>query len=210
MNDVSLHNTVHASLCVSVAHDKAAEVVIESDPVLIGGNLVQLRWSPESIVPVEQPESYNVDITIRQYNNHSREWTTTDIVARVPNNGFIEVTIPEFDPSESVEDSICPVVIQISGISSDMMFISTLFSSISIFTRVAFLVKDEVSELARRSACEEWGLTQSRDEALETLASLPPCPCTVAAVSGREFEEEGIESLIFHPNSNRCFRERKR
>ena len=201
-----------------VAHDEAAEVEIEGDSLMItSGNMVQLIWSPERVLPLVSLETYNVDISVWEFNDISLGRTVTEIVTGVANTGFIEVTIPEFSSSGSVEDSIRPAVIQISvnvmtsetqgGILPDTTI--QVLEAVGIFTRVILLVKSPISELMLRSACNEWGLTQSRNEALETLASLPPCPCTVAAVSGGEFEED-FSSATLHPNRDRCFQERKR
>ena len=207
-------------MCDTVVHDEATDIMIESDPIIQSGNLTQLRWSPESLLPGEPPDSYSVDISFRQYNNDSREWTVINIVTRVPNTGFIEVTIPEGIPQQNVDDSVGTGVIQISvseelgGLFRKRAIFSRItrevLRTIGIYTRVVVSVFYPTTEVIRRAACELWGLTQSRERALEVLASLPPCPCTVAAINGGDFEEEGISSVIFHPGSDRCFRERKR
>ena len=204
-----------------VAHDKIEEVKIENDTLITSGELVKVHWTPESILPIEKPDSYNVDIMIRQYNNMTRKWTVTDIVKDVTNEGYMEVIIPEFDPPQTDDDSLNPAVIQVGvsestsevqrrkrGLFSDIA--KTVLRAVGHLTRVLILVTHPVSELIRRAACELWGLTQSREDALQTLDSLPPCPCTVAAINGGDFEEERITSVLFHPNSDKCFRERKR
>ena len=201
-------------------HDKTEEVNIENGTLITSGGLVKVHWSPESILPIEKSDSYNVDIMIRQYNDTSRKWTVTDIAKDVPNVGYMEVAIPEFDPPQTNDDSLFPAVIQVGvsesitdtqrrkrGFFSDIA--KAVLRAVGHFTRALILVISPITEVIGRAACELWGLTQSREEALQTLADLPPCPCTVAAISGRDFEEEGISSVLFHPNSDRCFRERK-
>ena len=65
---------------VAVVHDKATDVMLENqDPVISSGTLLKLRWSPESVLPVEPADSYTLDIILREYNNTSREWVFTDI-----------------------------------------------------------------------------------------------------------------------------------
>ena len=213
--------TLSAVYNYTVAHDKIEEVKIDNDLVITNGTMLRLHWTPENILPIEKPDSYNVDIMIRQYNETTRKWTVTDIVKDVPNTGDIEVAVPQFDPPKSEEDSASPAVIQI-GVSESTSesqrrkrgFFSNIakavIRAVGYLTRVVILVTYPALELIRRAACELWGLTQSRDEALQTLSSLPACPCTVAAINGGDFEEEGITSVLFHPQSDKCFRERKR
>ena len=209
--------TLSAVYNYTVAHDKIEEVKIDNDPVIKNGTMLKLHWKPEKILPIEKPDSYKVDIKIRQYNKTSRKWTVKDIVKDVPNKGFVKVAVPQFDPPKN-KDLASPAVIQV-GVSESTceserhktgFFSKEVLRAVGYLTRVVILVIYPASEYIHRSACEEWGLTQSRDEALETLASLPPCPCTVAAIRRRDFKEEPITSILFHPQSDKCFREVKR
>ena len=196
--------------CVVVAHDKASEVVIESGSFITTDSLLGLSWPPESILPIKSPDNNcSVDITIRHYNDTTRNWTYVDIIKDVPNTGHIEVLVPDFD----FPDSALPAIVQISvsevtsGIFSNND--KVVLRAIRAFTSVVILVKGFTSEMTLRESCEEWGLTQSRDEALQTIASVPGCLCTISAISGADFEEERVGSIISNSDSERCFRERK-
>ena len=203
-----------------MAHDKTSDVVIESDsgPVIKKGSLLRLSWSPEDIIPVESHENFTVDIVLRLYNDISHEWTDIELANGVSNTGYFEVVTPWFYPPKNVDDSICLALIQIriskmKNWTRDYEIENITKEGIkaaSIFSRLVILEKKQSCEKTRREACELWGCAQSRHEALQTLASLPPCPCTVSAINRRDFEEEkGTLSEIFHQGSDRCFQERK-
>ena len=121
-----------------MAHDRASNVVFENqDPLISSGTMVKLRWSPQSILPIQPADSYTVDIKLREYNNTSKTWKFTDIARDVPNTGYIEVAAPEMVPSENYNESVTPAVIQIgiSETSSELQvvkrgFFSKLFKGI--------------------------------------------------------------------------------
>lgn len=201
-------------------HEKASGVSIENDPIIASGNMVRLQWSPEDILPTESSNSYTINVVLREYDKDSDKWIYTELAEDVPNTGIIEVAVPERSPKND-NDSGAPVVFQIAvsesssetqlrkrGIFSKIL--KNVLRGITFVTKVVVLVKYPKSELLRRRACKVWGLTQSREATQQILTELPPCPCTVAEIPTSEarFKEEGITSVIFHPDSDRCFRQR--
>ena len=206
----------------SVSHDKVAEVTIENGPVVTTGDMIRLRWSPEAILPVESPDSYNISVMLREYDQESGEWIYTELAKDMPNSGYIEIAAPGHVPKYDNE-SVTPAVFQIevSESSSDTRIEKRgLFSAIKkavkkavkFVTKVISYVVTAVIEPIRRLACDAWGLIESRERSQEILSRLPPCPCTVREItaSGSGFEEEDSRiSSIFHPDSDRCFRQRR-
>ena len=207
---------------VAVVHDKASDVMLENqDPVISSGTLLKLRWSPESVLPVEPADSYTVDIILREYNNTSREWVFTDIARDIPNTGYVEISAPNFAMPNSFNDSVTSAIIQI-GVSESMSELQSrkrgLFSAIGraikkIVKFTVMVVKAIFIDPLLRAGCEIWELFQSRQSTQRTLASLPPCPCTDSEIREQRgiFEEEDLGEgfrNFFHPGSSSCFRQR--
>ena len=179
---------------------------------------------------MEAPDSYTVDITLREYNSTSQEWVFTDIARDVPNTGYAEVVTPEFVPPENYNDSVTSAVIQI-GVSKSTSEVQNRKRSLSSkilkaigktvvrvlkFT-VKVLVKKRFREPLFRLGCEAWRLFQSSDTTQQLLATLPPCPCTVSEIRNQRntYEEEDLGGFVgglfrdfFHPGSSNCFRQR--
>ena len=193
---------------------------MEINSIVNSGDNVMLRWVPEAILPTETSDSYTLDITLREYDEKSAMWISTEIAKDKLNSGSIEITVPQ-RPPKSENESAVPAVFQIavSKSSTDMTHKHGLHSvifkkvvrAITFVTRVVIAVLFPQTDVLRRLACEAWGLSQSRAAAEQIASELPPCPCTAAeAESQRDtFKEEPILSLlIFYPNSDKCFRQR--
>ena len=136
------------------------------------------------------PQSYRVDITMREFDTNTGEWSTLATLASdLPNNGEAKVTIPELPTVETLEDSIKPVVIEV-GVSSTSMtdtkrgLLSNVLSKIGQFgLRILRqtpmrIIKRLVKQAAQRLVCEAWALTQSDNIGTQINNRLPPCPCT--------------------------------
>ena len=103
-----------------MANDKDSEINFENeDPVVSSGTMIKLRWSPESILPVEPADSYRVDITLREFNNTSQGWVFTDIAKDLQNTGYAEVS------PENYDDTVTSAVIQI-GVSESTSEVQTV------------------------------------------------------------------------------------
>ena len=202
-------------------HERAPGVTVEINSIVNSGDNVMLHWVPEAILPTETSDSYTLDITLREYDERSAMWISTEIARDMPNSGSAEITVPERPPKGENESAV-PAVFQIavSESSTDTAtrkrgLLSSIFKkvvrAITFVTRVVIAVLFPQGEVLRRLACEAWGLSQSRAIAEQIASELPACPCTAAeAESQRDtFKEEPILSvLIFHPNSDKCFRQR--
>ena len=201
-------------------HDRAATIVVENNHILKSGDMVKLHWSPDSILPTEEPDSYTIDVVLRTYDEESRTWISTDLATNVPNSGYIEVLLPERSPKSDNESGVPTVfLVRVSEPSSETQIskrgifsklIKNVIRAITFVTRVVVSVLFPSTEIIRRLLCEAWGLTQSRTASQQIASELPACPCTVSEVTalGNTFKEEGISSVIFHPGSDRCFRQR--
>ena len=87
-------------------HDRAATIVVENNHILKSGDMVKLHWSPGSILPTEQRDSYTIDVVLRTYDEESRTWISTDLATNVPNSGYIEVLLPEQSPKSDNESGV--------------------------------------------------------------------------------------------------------
>ena len=180
--------------------------------------MVRLRWSKEAILPTELPNSYTINVVLGEYDENSAKWVYTELAEDMPNTGYIGIAVPERSPKAD-NDSGSPVVFQI-GVSESSTetqirkrgifrnIIKNVIRGITFVTKVYILVKYPETEVIRRAACELWGLAESREASLQILSELPPCPCTVSEINGNIFKQESIASVIFHPDSDKCFRQR--
>lgn len=205
-----------------MTHDSAANVMVENDNIIEGGDMVKLRWSPESILPTEPSDSYTIDIFLRDYDQDRKQWNYTELAVDMPNSGYIEVATPEREP-KSDNDTGSPAVfeIRVSNSSTEVQSRKRGFFSkigrfirkaVKVITKVIVFAVKVVLEPFRRLACEGWGLIESRQRSMEILSQLPPCPCTVAEIDrpGSGFERDDPRaSKIFHPEADVCFRQRK-
>ena len=187
------------------------------EPVFETGTTVTVYWSQQTIFPIADPESYRVDITMREFDTNTGEWNTLATLASdLPNNGEAKITIPVLPAVEIFEDSIKPVVIEV-GISSTSMTDTNrgVFSSVlskvgqfglhilkqspmRILRRIVGLVPGILRNIGLRPACEEWARTQPDNIGAEINNRLPPCPCTEdrARAPNSGFREERLSSII--------------
>ena len=192
-------------------YEKAFEVFVESEePVFETGTIVTVYWSPQTIFPIADPQTYRVDITIREFDTNTGEWNTlATLESDLPNNGEAKVTIPELPTVETLEDSIKPVVIEV-GVSSTSMtdtkrgLLSNVLSKIGQFgLRILRqapmrIIKRLIRQSAQRLVCEAWALTQSDNIGTQINNRLPPCPCTAdrARAPNSGFREERLSSVV--------------
>ena len=206
-----------------MVHNKASDVTLENqDPFISSGTILKLRWSPKCVLPVESADSYAVDIILREYNITSREWVFTDLAKDIPNTGYVEVVTPDFVSTKNYDDSFTSAIIQIGVSESNIVaqnrthgLFSKSLRAIAKHTVIIYVVKVVLVDPLLRQYCEDWASSQSREDALQTLAELPACPCTESEMrQEREtFEtDSGVLKAIlrqyFHPGSCSCFRQR--
>ena len=113
-------------------HDRAATIVVENNHILKSGDMVKLHWSPDSILPTEEPDTYTIDVVLRTYDEVSRTWISTDLVTDVPNSGYMEVLLPERSPKSDNESGVpTAFVVRVSEPSTE-----TQISKRGIFSKI--------------------------------------------------------------------------
>ena len=95
---------------------KAYEVYIENDDLLFSRETpVKVYWSPQTILPVESPGSYSVDIHLMELDLTSGKWQhLVTMETDLANNGSAEVRIPGIEVLNDFDNSVSPVVLQVS------------------------------------------------------------------------------------------------
>lgn len=188
---------------------KSYDVYLDNDDLLFSeGTVINIRWSPVSIFPMELPNTYSVDIDLLEMNMATGGWSKLMTLASdIPNTGLSNVRIPNVRETETVEDSISLVVVQV-GISNNTLNQATQKRNVEsgIFRRLGrfalkTLINAPVRYLARtvlqRISCEAWGLLQPPNVGQDILNRLPPCPTRIRDIrtptSG--FTEERISSI---------------
>ena len=200
---------------------KAYEVYIENDDLLFArGTPVKVYWSPQTILPVESPGSYSVDIHLMELNLTSGKWQhLVTMETDLANNGSAEVRIPEFKTIEigiveNTDSSVSPVVVQVSVSSastsamatSKRQTISNVLRKLGRFalrtlknSPVRYLRKlAGQADLGQRFLCVAWNTSQPVNISQEILDRLPSCPRTVtgARAPNSGFKEERLSSSI--------------
>ena len=180
-----------------------------------------VTWSPELIIPFEDPTTYTVDIALYEYDVTSSIWKELEKLATdVPNSGKRTVTVTD----NTVDIDVRQVAVQIAvsrAATSNIMVkrqtqFTALFRKIGIWSGVAYLA----FSLYLRNQCIEWCESQPPSIGQEILDRLPPCPPTMQrAVEDSRFEEETLSSKIyftifddqwrnfFHKGAASCFRQ---
>ena len=182
-----------------------------NEPVLQNGSVVGVFWFPSTILPIaKDPESYTIDITLRQQDLHSGEWTElTTLASNLTNNGSARIAIPELEFDD--DNVFHPVIIEV-GVSS----VSTTNSRqrrntfSNILTKIGEfglrvlkqapmrIIKKLIRQAAQRIACDIWANTGSKNIGQEINNRLPPCPCTstLASEPTSGFKEEKLSSIF--------------
>ena len=190
---------------------RAFEAVVESEePVFESGAIVKVYWSPQSIFPLVHRNNYTVDITLRELDMNTGEWSIlATLASNLVNDGEAEVTIPELPTVENYEDSVSPVVVEV-GVSSTSTtdtkkrgLLSNILTKIGRFgLRIIKqtpmrIVKKLIRQAAQRVACETWALTQDDDIGEQINNRLEACPCTAdRAGTNNGFKEEKLSSIV--------------
>ena len=206
----------------TVSFTTAHEVEIVSDSLLLetGAN-VNIRWTPESILPMFAPDDYTVDITLHTVDPVTEIWRKVDTLVRdISNDGDADITIPDIrdtivngnTDNTRPADPACPIAVQVSVSASTIgrgtiaNLLRFIRSPIAKWSFVAYLV----FELAGNAYCAWWNSQQPEGIGQAIVDRVSPCPCTEDA-AGRQnsgFKRDNpITQRIFHPGSSSCFRE---
>ena len=187
---------------------KAYEVHIDNDDLLFSsGTPIKVHWSPQTILPVESPGSYSVDIHLMELNLTSEKWEhLVTVGTNLINNGSAEIKLPEIEVLENVNSSFSPVVVQVSvsSVVLDNKKTSGLLKKLGKLARrvlknsaVRYL-KKLPRQAVQRKLCEAWSRLQPDNIGQEILDRLPPCPRTLASARAPNsgFKEERFSSSL--------------
>ena len=165
---------------------RAYEVYIAStDLILLSDTMVQVQWSPESMLPMEAPENYSVDIELLEMNMESGSWRKmATLGADLPNNGIANVRIPNIQEEDTVESSISPVIIQVAvsdsstgrGAPTNLL---GRFAQKTIRNSPIRFLKKLARQAVQRALCELWCVLQPPNIGEEILNRFPPCPTRI-------------------------------
>ena len=184
--------------------------VANADLVVSADTVVRVQWSPESILPLEAPDNYVVDIELLEMNMETGFWNKiAALETGLPNNGIADVRIPSIQLEENVvETSISPVIIQVALNASSTRtkrgafnnFLEKLgrFALKTIKNSPMRFLKKLARQAVQRALCEIWGALQPPNIGQEILNRLPPCPRRVrdARRPNSGFTEERFSSLV--------------
>ena len=187
-----------------VSFEDGAEVQLQMDDTFFqAGSSLVVTWVPDSVLPVEDPDSYTVEITLHCLDLSSGDQTEVATLATgIANSGSAQVTIP---PVASVSDvSMCSVRVTAATVTSA--------ASTTLLRRVVALwspVRYLVVSLGLRVSCYAWYKAQPAGTGAKLLAAVMPCPNTVdqARADTRFSPDNPVTSRIFHRGSESCFRQ---
>ena len=196
----------------SVLSERRRQITVQQAAfLLLPGSNVNLSF-PLDILPFQDPQSYTVDISIFTLNTKSGELKRAKVlVTDYPNSGTASITIPQLSLTKGTV--VTPLYFQVEAAKLDskqkrqvgQVISGVVWSGVNYFSRFAI----------SRLVCEIWARTQPDGQML--LDQVEPCPCTVRqAQAHSNFQEEvfdifGIHiqtSKLFHPDADRCFRQR--
>ena len=187
----------------------------ESDLLFTPGATFTITWSPDSIVPLVDPDSFTVDVGLDCFNEASDTFTAVAVLASdIANSGETVVTLPS-QISGFSDVCIFSIEVMVGGTNNAISRRQTDTNLVNRLIRSGFrvvargVVRYFVSSLIRRGLCEVWCATQSASIGQILINEVLPCPPTVwQAMVDNEFEMENIlSSRIFHPDADRCFRQ---
>ena len=188
--------------------------VANTDLIVSADTLVQVQWSPESILPMEAPGNYEVDIELLEMNMETGFWSkTATLETGLPNNGVANVRIPSYsiqveEDNATVESSLSPVIIQVAlnasstrtkrGVFTNFLAKLGRFALKTIKNSPMRFLYKLARQAAQRVLCEIWGALQPRNIGQEILNRLPPCPRRIrdARAPNSGFTEERFSSLV--------------
>ena len=180
-----------------------------------------VSWSPQLIIPFEDPNTYTVDIVLYEYDATSNIWKELEtLAADIPNTGERSVTAIADDSclsDNSINAGVCQVAIKVAvGRALSDSSSAAKLERVGVWSGMAYLAL--LNELRER--CEAWCESQPENIGQEILDRLPPCPPTMQrAIEDTRFEEERLSSVIdvtmydiqwrrfFHEGATSCFRQ---
>ncbi len=197
----------------AVSYDDGHRVeYVSTNAVFDSESSVTLSWSPTSVAPFLDPNSYTVDINLHCLDEDTYKWTmVSTLTANIPNTGHALVTLPD----SAGDRKACAMVIQVvvNGATSTDTHSKRAISGLvktalkfGLWTAVVYYV---VIKPALTHLCVVWSGTQHRGLAKQLKGAVEPCPPTMAqALADRRFDKEyKVISDFFHTGSASCFRQ---
>ena len=191
-----------------------------SNAIFESGDGLEITWLPETVVPAMDPDLYTVDVRLSCFDNESDTFEELAVVASdIPNSGQFIITFPAINISD-----VCPVSIQVSLSGSTASLIKRNIGDVierlidvgvtviaaGIRAIIRYYTGGFFQSIALRLLCEGWCLLQPAGIGATLLRMVAACPPTIEmALCDNGFLVEGtFVSRIFHPGTDRCFRQK--
>lgn len=187
-------------------------------------NSIHLNWLPSSIVPLVNPDDYNVDIDLYRYNPERRLWHSAATVASdIANTGSRTVTVPHILFDDNRIADVYPIAFFVTPFQRNDDFESRKrrnvesspfldhfrgeagrWTTVLYYTVFPFL----------RRRCIDWCDSQPLGIGEEILNRVDPCPPLLqqARSSNSRLTEDSsstrrLSNQFFHPEAQTCFRQ---
>ena len=190
----------------------------ESNLLFTPGATFSVTWSPDSIVPLVDPDSYTVDVGLYCFNEASDTFTAVAVLASdIENSGETVVTMPS-QISGFSDVCIFSIEVMLAGTNSalsrrqvDADLVNRLIELAQLGLRAGvWSIPGYLTfSLFLRGLCEAWCATQPTLIGQTLTNQVEPCPPTIQqAVMDNRFEMENmLVSRTFHPGTDKCFRQ---
>ena len=214
-------------LFCTVYFEDSSEVQHEGENLLlISRNTIRVNWIPTTLVPMESPGNYLVDVILSRYNLETRIWEELAVLETgVPNDGSLQTDIPSIFVDNNPMVDVYPVAIQVTVSRQADMFDSrrkrqsdgsggsSLIESLrGVAKQWTSVLYYSLSDFLKRR-CDAWCATQPDNIGEEILNSLPPCPPLVQQARSPNngfVEDTGLSRILsntfFHSGTDTCFR----
>ncbi len=215
-NNITFHVAIHLFFPVhiedstEIQHDLSTLVVLPQTRIVV-------TWNVFSLLPshAEDPSFYKVNIVLVQFDLNTGEWEDLVMLASgLPNVGQEIVVIPNLVTNNNMVVRPVAIQVRIGEFSGDDVMqrkrpiVRLLVNRVFLWTTILYFVGGG----ALRLSCEAWCNEQPTDIGERLLDELPPCPprVTQAKLFNSGFvEDSGLSRLIFHIESDTCFRSRE-
>ena len=178
-----------------------------------------MNWSPESIVPMMNPNEFLVDLMLAQFDPDKEEWEDIQmLVTGVENTGSRQVDIPLVFTNNRLLSDIRPIAVQVQlgEERSNTRRKRQIGRAIRRWSTVLYYSFSNTL----RTNCKEWCDSQPDnigrtilDELEMESRSCPPLLSQARLLSSGLVEDSGINRLLsnrfFHRGTDTCFRTRE-
>ena len=217
--------------------EKAHRVKVEdnglNDVILMENEVIQVSWSPDSILPGMEPSLYYVDIMLFELDTGTGEWNEkATLRQRTENTGRYDIMVPQ---DLATTNDILPVAILVAvSFTSEAptnenaaLFEMITQGSVRVgrWSAPYYYAQDSTLGQAGRIACEDWFNSETSEFGQVLLDRVQPCPRTLvqARLPNSGVREVDLASFFlesrsgggvyhdqslryFYPNAVTCFR----